>query len=105
MKPITPSEARKHKDSAIPDEVIESFNELISEKINMYNTVTISQPEAVERILSKMPNISKEILFQNKWLDIEQIYRDNGWTVTYDKPAYNEPGEPCFLFKGKVDKC
>lgn len=27
------------------------------------------------------------------WLDLEDIYRDEGWTVEYDSPGYNETYE------------
>lgn len=101
MKPITPREARQTKDVQVPEEVVESFNELISERLTLNGSVSLKQSDVIERILSKSEHITRDLIFKNNWLDIEQIYRDNGWVVTYDKLAWNESGEPIFIFESK----
>ncbi len=32
------------------------------------------------------------------WLNVEELYRAQGWTVTYDKPGYNESYPATFTF-------
>jgi hypothetical protein len=42
--------------------------------------------------------VSRQEVFDNQWLDIEDIYREAGWKVSYDKPAYNETYKAYFTF-------
>lgn len=93
VKPIRPEEIVK----SVPDAVIESFNELIAERISG-REARVSQKDVVRRICQKMSLASDEIIFRNHWLDVESLYIAAGWDVKYDKPAYNETGEASFLF-------
>lgn len=43
-------------------------------------------------------DVPRNVVFANKWLDIEDIYREQGWRVDYDKPAYNENYQASFTF-------
>jgi hypothetical protein len=42
-------------------------------------------------------------LFDNNWLDLEWTFEQVGWSVWYDKPAYNESYEPTWYFSN--EKC
>jgi len=95
MRPITPNEAIK----ALPDEVIEAFNDLICENIDG-KTAKITQNQAVDRITAKL-EIPRDAVFKRGYLDIEDIYRKAGWKVDYDKPGYNETYEGFFTFTKK----
>ena len=53
----------------------------------------------VELIVAK--GIKKGDIFTNNWLDIEPLYEDIGWKVTYDKPGFNETYEATFTFDKK----
>lgn len=99
IKPIKPSEVIKKKKESLPDEVIESFNELIAEKWNG-NQAKISQKEVASLISSKL-DIQKEAIYEKHWLDVEDIFRKAGWHVEYDQPGYNESYEPYFIFEKK----
>ena len=109
-KPITPAEALGKSGENIPDFVIEAFDELITEGIRGSTSVTITQDEAVERIISKMPariadnlgHSRRDEIFEKNWLDVEELYREQGWEVQYDKPAYNESYAPTFTFSSKA---
>jgi hypothetical protein len=94
-KPISPDEVVK----TLPDEVIISFNELISEKL-VRGTAQFTQKEAIARILTKMDTTRQEI-FNKGWLDIEDVYNAVGWKVAYDSPAYDESYEAHFTFRKK----
>jgi hypothetical protein len=95
-KPIKPSEVEK----IVPDEVIESFNELIQKYWNGNESV-IKQVEVVKLISEKTGMYDSEI-FDKKYLDVEPIYISAGWEVKYDEPGFNEnPYPPYFRFSKK----
>lgn len=105
VMPIKPSEVSKKKAESLPGEVLEAFNEMIAKYWNGTSS-KFKQKEAIELILSKM-NVSKETadkfnakdLFKNKMLDVEDVYRDHGWNVSYDGPGYCETYDATFEFR------
>jgi hypothetical protein len=99
IKPISPDNVVKAKKASLPDEVIESFNELIAKNWNgSYSE--FKQDDVIDLILGKMdwPKESRHDLFENNWLDVEPIYEAQGWKVDYDKPGYNEDYSATFNF-------
>lgn len=99
-KPITPFEAKLKRTITIPNEVYDSFNELIVKELNG-NTAVIKQKDIVSLIKEKTGHEENSIIFKNKWLDIEEEYIKSGWSVIYDRPGFNESYEPTFTFKMK----
>jgi hypothetical protein len=84
----------------IPDNVIEVFNELIQENMRGKRAV-ILQEEVIKRILSRYyeePRITRETIYANDWLDVEDLYRDAGWQVVYDKPSIGDSYPATFTF-------
>ena len=102
VKPLTPKEAVKAKLDMIPDFVIEAFNSCIVKNMGVYGTSKFKLCEVIEQILNT-PNVNttRQELVDNKWLDVEKIYRDNGWKVIYDSPDIDEDYEPYFIFSEK----
>lgn len=97
LKPITPVEAsRRFANEIIPDEIIAAVNELIVQNL-VKDIATITQHEIVE--LAVLKGLKREDIFENRWLDIEEVYRAAGWTVGYDKPGYNESYKASFTFR------
>jgi hypothetical protein len=114
--PYTPAEAAAASKNRIPDFVINAFNDLIAEKL--YNgKAVIKQEEAIEAILKLMPSSEQSVthegirgeavrdlkkdrakIFSRHWLDVEPLYRDQGWSVEFDKPGYNESYDGFFTF-------
>ena len=88
VKPITPDEVVETRRDTLPDEVLAAFNELIAQNFSEY-AATFSQDEVVKLIVSKM-GCSRQRVFDERWLNVEDIYRGSGWDVEYDKPGYNE---------------
>ena len=43
--------------------------------------------------------LERALIFKKGWLNVEEMYREAGWQVTYDRPAYNETGYAYFYFK------
>lgn len=100
VKAITPYEAtRQSQRTKIKAEVIVAFNELIVENLRDGEAV-ISQKDVVDRIMQKI-KCERQVIFDSHWLDIEDIYRKQGWEVIYEKPGFNESGEAWFTFKTK----
>lgn len=97
VKPITPQEVVTVKESTIPDSVFEAFNKLIAKNFDGTSS-TVKQEDIVSEIIANSDITSKEI-YANHYLDIEDIYRKHGWTVSFDKPGYNETYDSFFVFK------
>lgn len=98
IQPITKQQAKEQKAARVfPDFVIQAFNECIAES-QLKNSRTVLQKDVVKRImkLGKIRNSQK--IFDEHWLDVEDHYRKAGWTVKFDKPAYNESYEASFEF-------
>ena len=99
IKPITPGDVIKVKNDSIPDNVIEAFNEEIISNWNGHESI-VYQVHVVNRIVNKMFSIegfNRADIFDRRWLDIEYIFRDEGWNVTFDKDDYGG-GNNCWTF-------
>ena len=94
IKPITPDETRAIR-KGIPDFIFEAINSLIIKNVSAGGVARVLQNDILNLIQDKM---TRESVFSNKYLDIEDHYRDAGWKVKYDKPAYNETYEAYFVF-------
>lgn len=96
-RPIKPSEVGAVQASAFPAEVFDAFNELIAENYaNGY--ATFKQSDVVARIKQKR-NCEAGEIFKRGWLNVEDVYRNEGWHVEYDSPGFNEPYAATFTFK------
>ena len=98
VKPINPDEVVEQKKACIPDAVIEAFNDEIARRF-LGNSATVKQDDVLARIQEK--GIERGMVFDNGWLDVEDIYRKAGWEVFYDKPGYNETYASTFKFTRK----
>lgn len=98
VKPITPSEVAGQKRESFPDEVFEAFNEIIA--ANCVNGRSNFTQDAVVKLMVSKGLKSAEI-FDKHWLDVEEVYREAGWKVEYDKPGYNEDYSSNFTFTAK----
>lgn len=108
MAPITPpkepvqiltkQQAKENlADRVFPDFVIQAFNECIAES-QVNRSGIVLQKDVVKRIM-KLGNVrNSQKVFDEHWLDVEDHYRKAGWTVKFDKPAYNESYEARFEF-------
>lgn len=110
IKPLSPNEALAGKITAIPPFVIAAVNQLLTERFSG-RSCTIRQNEVVElaqKIASEtaptFEAIDKHVFFDRHWLDFEVIYQKEGWSVIYDKPAYNETYEAFWTFSRKVGR-
>ena len=99
-KPISPDEVGQARDKSFPDFVIEAFNECITKHWDG-KTATFQQREVMAAILAKRPfeTMTKSYVYEQRWLDVEDMYRRQGWHVEYDRPGYCETYEPTFTFE------
>lgn len=109
VKPIGPEDVARAKTQTFPDEVIEAFNELIAAGYTGGRSA-VRQEDAVNLIMDKMdakntPPIGsghrkhlRNEIFAKGWLNVEEIYRAQGWKVVYDKPGFNESYPATFEF-------
>lgn len=97
INPIKPSEVHQF----IPDWVIKGANKCIKDHYKeLYKESNFTQNTLVEYCLRYAPEGTKrDMLFDNHWLDIEPMYRREGWIVEYDKPGFNEHYEATFTFR------
>lgn len=99
IKPISPEELPKQKRLQIPDIILDVVNKLIVKNWNASSREAIVyQKEILNEIGERLDH---DKIFDNHWLDIEDIYREQGWIVVYDAPAYCESYDEYFKFKIK----
>jgi len=97
VKPITPDEINL---PLIPSEVIDVFNRLICRNYRTFRKeAVIKQIEVLNEIKLALGIEKTDIIFDNEWLDVEDIFSEVGWIVKYEKPAYNEDFDAYFVFK------
>ncbi len=86
VRPLSPNEVTEAKKAIMPDFVIEAFNHLIAKNFTGRSS-KILQKDVIAHMLSIRDSISRDEIYQNHWLDVEDIYRSEGWEVEYDKPV------------------
>lgn len=112
VNPVRPADMYERKAKQMPPEVMEAFNELITQNYTGSRSI-VRQKEVVDRIVAKMMDNQtsdfpseplRRRIFDEHWLDIEGIFQKAGWKVVYDKPGYNEDGEAVFVFTSATKK-
>ena len=100
MEALTKAEALElAKSRRFPEFVIAAFNDLLTDMV-LKGESRITQEAAIKKIMNYNPAVHREEIFSNHWLDVEDFYRQAGWTVTFYKPAYNEFSTPAhYTFK------
>ena len=95
MPPITPDKIIK----PIPEEVFETFNELIVKDYDGREAIVYLE-EARNLVSSKLKAAGKEL--QDWMLDIEDSYRKTKkWIVVYDSPSIGDNYEAFYKFTKK----
>jgi hypothetical protein len=75
--------------NVIPKYVTDAVNKLIRKKYRGNGSFTILQKDIIAEI-KKNKNVTSQHLFDNRYLDFEEVYREQGWNVSYDKPSYGD---------------
>lgn len=95
IEPISPKDITLAKKRQLPYKVIDQVNILIAEKWNGTESV-FTLDKLVKRILDHT-GIKNDDIFDKKYLDFEDIYREAGWIVDFDQRTY----EAIFTFRKK----
>lgn len=101
--PISPNEAKTLKRqihlASIPQEVFASFDWLIAANLSDQGVSKFTKDAIIDKIQEKLPDITRQEIFNNKWLDIEPYYEDAGWTVEFQGNTwYGDTSEHKFVF-------
>lgn len=102
VKPLSFQEVYEKTRTFIPDEVIESINELILDNYDCEDeSATIDVSELIERVNKKHTqpySYRKEHFENNNWFCFAYLYEENGWDVQFIQPDSNESFEPYYYF-------
>lgn len=94
--PLKADEVEDAKSASIPPEVFEVFNDLITKDLSGGQAV-VKQDDVVAALVSRM-EVTRQVIFDNGWLNVEHAYEKAGWHVEYDKPGFNESYPATFTF-------
>lgn len=97
---ISPTDIVAQKAKDFPDFVLQEWNKIIAKNFTS-GSALVFQKDVIEVLLPHTQHGNRQEIFDQHWLDVEEIYRAQGWDVVYDKPAYNESYEASFKFTPK----
>ena len=97
--PLSPAEVLESK--VIDPRIFEVVNTILLQRFTKGSTVTILKSEIENKLRTEYENINIHELYQNKQFDFEDEYRNKGWKVEYDQPAYCETYEASYKFSAK----
>lgn len=95
---ITPDEVRKSRKDYIPEVIFNEINKLIVENFDGIES-KVYQEDIINRVCNSETGLTSSKIFERHYLDIEDFYKEAGWRVTYDKPAYCESYKAYFVFR------
>ena len=98
VTPIRPDEVSDKHQSTIPSLVVQTINGLLVKNFRG-GSVRLFQNDILDQLTKE--GMNRKEIFDNGWLDIENLYRSYGWRVTYDKPGHNESYKANFIFSKK----
>lgn len=101
VEAISPKEVAAAKAKCLPEYVFRAFNDLIAERFTG-GLARVEQDEAIRRIQFYSGHVlDRQEIFDRGYLNVEEVYQEKGWSVEYDKPAYNESYKAYWVFKVK----
>lgn len=93
---ITPAQVTNER--VFPDFVLEAFNFCIQKNFSG-KCSTVKQNEVIEEIIVRSGRtILRADVFGEGYLNVEGVYRKQGWKVRYDKPGFNESYDAYYEF-------
>lgn len=99
MKPLTPQEVSGIISTReFPDFIIQAFNECIVTSKTRHSGVVYQEDVLVLAVALSKGQYTRQQIFDNHWLDVEDHYRAAGWKVEYYKPSYFEEERAHYTF-------
>jgi hypothetical protein len=98
IAPIRPEDVPQLKKLVMPPAVIETFNSIIA-KHYLNGKSNFTKDEVVKALEEK--GMSRHDIYDNKWLDIEDLYRAEGWHVRYQSSGYSGDTKAMYYFTAK----
>ena len=98
IKPISPKELI-NVDPDIHESMIVVINKMLTHFDGIY--LVLYQEKIIEAFLKLEPDISRDEIFDNGWLNFVGLYRRAGWDVAVDQPGYDESYETNYRFRIK----
>ena len=98
---LTPEVAFINFYKSVPDAVLECWNEAIMENLQVSGQKNVSSSFTLKYLskkIQKKMNCNFEQAKKAGWFDLEKVFRDQGWKVEYDQPAYNESYDSTYYF-------
>ncbi len=107
-KPITPDQIDELTKPQIPNCVVEAVNKLIVANWNKsLHSAIVRFDEVLEALetnaFTKKISFDRDRAISDGWMDFEDLYREQGWVVTYNAPHYTEEWKAYYAF-GKAAK-
>jgi len=103
VKPLAPADVVSAQVAGFPDFVIETWNTAIAKKWSGTQS-RIEQDDIMLELIAASPMlVNRGDVFAQHWLDIDDVYRAEGWVVEYYKP--NESYDAYFVFKKSKISC
>lgn len=100
VNPLSPAEAKAAHLHTLPGEVIKAVNDRLV-RAGDASKIIIRQNELVDELAAM--GFDRDILFRDHLLDFEDLFRERGWNVVYDKPGYNETYSAYWTFTAPQD--
>lgn len=99
VKPLAPADVVNAQVAGFPDFVIQTWNAAIAKNWDGTQSRILHDDIIYELIALSPTLINRGDVFARHWLDIEDVYRAEGWVVEYNNPAYNEDYPSYVVFK------
>lgn len=94
MPAIKPDEVVQAR-TELPNAVFDVFNDLIVEKFNG-NYARVLQKDVEERLVDR--GFVKSELYSHHWMDVEDAYKQAGWSVIHDQPIWRATYDAYYEF-------
>lgn len=98
VQPLRPEEMTSAKAASLPQVVIQAFNESITDAWDG-SSATVYKDNIVEKLM--LAGITREEIQSKHMLDVEPIYREQGWKVVFESPDYTENFRSHYIFSKK----
>ena len=96
---ISPAEAFVLHEKQIPPGVFQCWNELIIKNYISKKSVFVIKQDDIIALITETLSVSRQDVFNNGWLEVEQYYSKSGWTVQYESPDRGDNWSPFFRFR------